>query len=256
MSIFFVALWQDSFITLMLMNKLDLFQKRTNKQMTLFLLVVGCLIMFTGCTSYQYVYVDSHLKKNELKEFVQETDSFKIKYNFSGQDFGFKITIENKLDKPVYIDWRKTSVIVNDIQEDGSFYNDNQVGVVAPNSSVTVTSNTFVNQFIDPTPYDSTGLVKRVKDKSKIHFYDENNTPIYFRNILALTTQEDLSSPVFFDNDFWITEIFQTSNNLISKNSRPDLFYIAKPTGFGKFMGWTSTISFAVVVGIIDGMNN
>jgi hypothetical protein len=235
------------------MKALNPFQKRSNRRLTLFLLGVGCLILLSGCTSYQYVYIDSNLKKNEIKEFVQETDSFKIKYNFSGQNFATKITIENKLNKPVYIDWGKTTLIINDIQEDGSFYSDDQINAIAPNSSVTVSSNVLVNQFIDPTPFDSTNSVSPVKDTGNIHLYNENNTPIYFRSILSLTTHEDLSSPVFFDNPFWISEIFQTTNGPSSRNIQSDQFYISKSTGFGKFMGWTLAVSVAVVAISLDG---
>lgn len=233
------------------MKALNPFQKRSNKRMTLFLLGVTCLILLTGCSSYQYVYIDSHLKKTETKEFIHETDSFTIKYSFSGENFGVDITVFNKLGRPVYIDWGKSTLIINGIQEDGSFYNDNQIDSIPPNSYAAVTSNVLIDQFIDPTPLDSLGN-KAVSgsQKGKLHLYDENNSPVFFRNILALTTRECSSSPIYFDDSFWISEIFQTMNGPSSGMNTPaNQFLIRKPTGFENAMRWTAGISAILVLG-------
>jgi hypothetical protein len=235
------------------MKALNPFQKRSNRRMTLFFLGVTCLLILTGCSSYQYVYIDSHLKKTETKEFIHETDSFTIKYAFSGENFGVDITVFNKLDRPIYIDWNRSTLIINGIQEDGSFYNDNQIDSIPPNSYAAVTSNILIDQFIDTTPLDSLGnkeVSNSRKAKSKIHLYDENNTPIFFRNILALTTHENSSAPIYFDDSFWISEIFQTMNCPSSGTEvLSNQFYIRKPTVFGHLMRWTAGISAILVLG-------
>jgi len=92
---------------------------------------------------------------------------------------------------------------------------------------------------------------KSKKDKSKIHLYDENNSPVYFRNILSLTTHENLSSPIFFDDSFWVSEIFRTTDSSSQTvNGSANQFYIRKNTGFGMFMGWTAAISGLIVWGL------
>src|SRR5205814_10416655 len=35
-------------------------------------------------------------------------------YNFNGKDAPVNLTIQNKLNVPVYIDWRKSALIIND----------------------------------------------------------------------------------------------------------------------------------------------
>jgi hypothetical protein len=200
----------------------------------LLLLAVAMMIVLSGCTSYQYVYIDSNLPKSEIKEFIHETDSFQIKYAFYGENFGVKITIHNKLEQPVFIDWGRTTLFINGIQEDGSFYTDDQVRYIEPDSYVTFSSSTLIGRFIDTTPQDTIGYAAK-RDKSKIHLYNENNTPISFRNILSLTTHEDLSYPIFFDDSFWISEIYQTLNAPEIDNMPSNAFYIRRPTGFYTF---------------------
>jgi len=219
-------------------------------------LVIGIAstIMLAGCSQYQYIYVDSRLPKSEFKEFVHETDSFLIKYSFAGENFGIEITILNKLEKPVYIDWGRTTLILNGIQEDGSFYNDQQIKFIAPKFYASFSSNALIGQFIDTPPLDSLGnkdIEQSKKDKSKIHLYDENNSPVYFRNILSLTTHENLTSPIYFDDSFWVSEIFQTANSPSQTVAGPaNQFYIRRNTGFGMFMGWTTAIGGLIIWGL------
>jgi len=219
-------------------------------KMNLFLLGFFCIIALTGCSTYQFVYMDSNLPKNEVKEFIHETDSFSIKYSFTGENFALKMTIHNKLNQPIYIDWGKTTLFFNGSQEDGSFLNDNQVSFISPNSYTTVSSNMLMGSFVDPAPVDSLGNPEvSTSGNGKIHFYDSKNTPIFIHNILALTTHEDLTSPVFIDNSFWISEIYQTSNGPSTGSLlRANQFYFRKFSGFGKFMGYASLLGVAVIV--------
>jgi len=238
------------------METVDSYQKKRNSMLCpmlkLFFVGFVSIIILTSCSQYQCVYINSNLPKSESKEFVNETDSFLIKYSFARENFGVEITILNKLEKPVYIDWGRTTLIVNGIQEDGSFYNDQQITSIAPKSYASFSSNTLIAQFIDTAPLDSLGNKdKSKKDKSKIHLYDENNSPVYFRNILSLTTHENLSSPIFFDDSFWVSEIFRTTDSSSQTvNGSANQFYIRKNTGFGMFMGWTAAISGLIVWGL------
>lgn len=238
------------------MKPVDSYQKKRNSascsKLKLFFVGLVSIIILTSCSQYQYVYINSSLPKSGNKEFVHETDSFLIKYSFARENFGIEITILNKLEKPVYIDWGRTTLIVNGIQEDGSFYNDQQITSIAPKSYASFSSNTLIAQFIDTAPLDSLGNKDKSKiDKSKIHLYDENNSPVYFRNILSLTTHENLSSPIFFDDSFWVSEIFRTTYSPSQTVNGPaNQFYIRKNTGFGMFMGWTAAITGLIVWGL------
>ena len=62
-----------------------------------------CFLLLSGCSKFQYVYIDSHLQQNEKKEFTTENDTVMIKYSFAGKDFPITLTIFNKLNQPLYI---------------------------------------------------------------------------------------------------------------------------------------------------------
>ena len=79
------------------------------------LLCILSLISFTACFRTNYYTVSSaHLDKNEKRELIAENDSLKVIYNFSGIKGRLGITIYNKTDQPVEINWAKSSLIVGD----------------------------------------------------------------------------------------------------------------------------------------------
>ena len=68
-----------------------------------------------SCTTYRYSTISSpDLVKNDRNEFVVENDSLKLVYNFYGYRGPVHISIQNKMDVPVYIDWQRSAIIVND----------------------------------------------------------------------------------------------------------------------------------------------
>lgn len=78
------------------------------------------LLSLSGCTSYYYSILDStdrnHLiSRNNTGEFIQENDSVRISYNFYGEDAPIHITIYNKLEEPVYIDWTRSAIIIDEV---------------------------------------------------------------------------------------------------------------------------------------------
>ena len=220
------------------------------------LFAVICMSVLTGCTRYQYVYVNSNLPKSKSSEFIQENDSFSVKYVFSGENLGVSLTIFNKLSEPVFFDWERSTIFVNGSQEDGSFYNDRQVVSISPNSSAVVESNVLWDQFIKIPPQDTiinNGIATPVKNKGQLHLYEDASSPIYLRCILSLSTKSDFTSPIFIDNSFWVSEIFETTKGPSSFKTAPaNQFYFRRTTGFGKFMGWTSGISLLIVAAMLD----
>jgi hypothetical protein len=218
-------------------------------------LLLSFLIVVTGCSKYQYVFVDSHMYRNEKKEFITETDTVMLKYTFSGENFPINLTIYNKLQQPLYIDWGRSVVIINNIQMDGSFYRDGQVSFIAPLSYVNVTSNKLLNQFINIPQKEMQKYVILTGsgNTGKKYSFDEKSTPLFFRSVLALTTNEDYSAPTFFDYSFWVSDVIQAAvgPKSITYNA-PNQFYIQKSTGFGTFMGWTGLIAAIILLGAVS----
>jgi hypothetical protein len=79
--------------------------------------------------------------------------------------------------------------------------------------------------------------------------YNEGSTPLFFRSILALTTNEDYSAPTYFDYSFWASDIIQTSAGpaLMAYNP-PNQFFIRRETKSGNFLGWTAIIATLVIL--------
>ena len=211
-----------------------------------------CIILLSGCSKYQYITIDSNLYKNENKEFFVSNDTVSIKYSFAGENFLISVSIYNKLQKPVYIDWARTNVIMNGGQLNESFYHEEQLSYIAPQSFATILSNPLLENFIPVNKQDSSSYFKTLKGKNEkwvIYSFNEEITPVYFRSIIALTTNENLTSPMFIDNSFWVSQLFQTSASpLESFKKSSNQFYIRKSTGSGSFLGWTSAIAAVVLL--------
>lgn len=69
----------------------------------------------SSCSTYQYMTVNSNnIQQNDKKEFLLENDSISLKYNFNGARGPINLEVKNKLGKPVYIDWKRSALIIND----------------------------------------------------------------------------------------------------------------------------------------------
>lgn len=75
-----------------------------------------CCGFFASCKSYQLNVVNSDEGKMNEKtgEWIFENDSVKISYAFNGQNGPVTVGVYNKLEKPVYIDWQKSALIIDD----------------------------------------------------------------------------------------------------------------------------------------------
>ena len=79
---------------------------------------IGLIVLFVyGCKSYVQVFETNGTNLETENEFyVFENDSLKITYGFWTQKGLMTFVIFNKLDKPLYIDWKKSSYIDNSVK--------------------------------------------------------------------------------------------------------------------------------------------
>ena len=69
-------------------------------------------ILFGSCSTYvQIYYLDSKDVSKVNEDFVFENDTVKISYFFWAKRGVIAFEIFNKLDKPLYVDWKKSSYI-------------------------------------------------------------------------------------------------------------------------------------------------
>ena len=80
------------------------------------LLPIFIVVSFSSCSHYQYATLSAeNIPKDDKKnEFVAESDTLCIVYNFNGKKGPVSITIFNKSDMPLQVDWKKSALIVDD----------------------------------------------------------------------------------------------------------------------------------------------
>ena len=108
------------------------------------LLILNCCILlfslsFTSCYTYQYATVSSHLKsdKNGLPYF--ENDTLLVSFAFTGENCPIDIEVYNKQDKPLYVLWKNSALIVG-----GKSY-----PLWTDESSITITTDGVTNYVYD-----------------------------------------------------------------------------------------------------------
>ena len=76
--------------------------------------IAWSIVFFTSCTTYVQVFdTQSNNSQDENDLYVYETDTLKIFYAFWANKGLMSFAIYNKLDKPLYVDWKKSSYIDN-----------------------------------------------------------------------------------------------------------------------------------------------
>lgn len=84
----------------------------------LFVLSVVALFSLNSCSSYYYSVLESNDtigEKNGNRDFVIENDSVFISYCFYGEDAPISITVYNKMDEPLFVDWQRSALIIDDV---------------------------------------------------------------------------------------------------------------------------------------------
>jgi hypothetical protein len=202
------------------------------------------IIILSGCSRYQYISINSNIPQTENKDFVIENDTVIIRYTFAGQGLPLIMTLYNKLLQPVYIDYSRSTVIINNYQKEGAVFNEGEPGFIAPRSYVKLKSVPLRVAFFNPGSQDTIKKVVFGSKTGKKHTYNEESTPFFFRSILALTTYEDYIYPTFFDYSFWVSDVIESRSKPASiKDLQPNQTYIKR------YPSHPNVIFYGVVVG-------
>ena len=251
---------------------------------TLWLLAV----LFSSCSTYQYNTISSNNSlKTTTNEFVSETDSLKIIYNFYGEGPSIHITVQNKLNSPLYVNWQKSALITNNNavsyagstlsingRIDGSVYNylnsSSQVNAdlnatanlpegitfIPPHSQV---QKSFISIFkVDNELADTlfrkdllpntSGYSVRALTAS----FTKESSPLVFRSYLTFVIDNQASQHIITsEKEFYISKVITTSlppNEYLDYQTKPgDLYYTKDLTGYGK------VVTGVVVAGALVG---
>lgn len=206
------------------------------------------LVLFSGCWVYQQVSVESNTPKNDRSEFVVENDSVSIIYSFHGQGGSIGIDIFNKLNQPLYVDWRKSALIIEDesftlwkdeaslkgvsssvqvMDNEGTVYSQGNIGgSLVKNDNISFIppySKIVVNNYNLNTPFFNTPkeLGQKItfytrdgeEKRGRRYLFSRDNSPYIFRIFLSLATNDSFKNPMHFDNSFWISEYVTSSTD-------------------------------------------
>lgn len=92
-------------------------KRKVNMRNVLIVTVLGLLLF--GCKSYVQVFkTNSSIEKDTDGFYVYENDTLKITYSFWNAKGLMTFSILNKSNRPIYIDWKKSSYIDNSVKLD------------------------------------------------------------------------------------------------------------------------------------------
>lgn len=201
-------------------------------------------LSFTSCVQYQYLTIDGeNIAKNENRVFVVENDEVKLTYGFTGYRGAVNISVFNKTNEPIEINWKKSALILNDNATSYFSPSVNITGQARTDSSLFFSTNsTFQAQgmippeieFIPPNaaisrqliqlpvysfPYSDKDLNKRsfwAADGRRLSYkqqeFTRENSPLRFRSYVYL--QNKSGKEISLNHWFYVSELKQTTARL------------------------------------------
>ena len=207
------------------------------------------LFLFNSCASYQYYTVNSAgVAQNDKHEFVIENDSLRLVYNFNGFNAPVNITIQNKLSVPVYIDWQRSALIVNDqaisyvpaeMRIDGGFQSNSSkygnisgykttsghiqataslppsIDFMPPQTYLTKSQLNIPARSIEQVPEtafhrEKYMAVEGITVSVKRATFTEATSPLRFRSYLTIMVGELTTKPLTLEHSFYVSELMTT----------------------------------------------
>lgn len=213
-------------------------------------LLTSCLM--SSCTTYQVMTVSSPVaQQNKSSEFIIDNDSLEISYNFNGQNGPIRMQIRNKLEKPCYVDWKRSALVVNDraisyaaktieINGDlsGSSYSitrrysvsntelhataeiPSDMDFLPPQAYVVRYLPAITNQPVEYLPdsiftkkkLPATGAMEnQIVETVKVASFTAETSPLVFKSYLTFMIGDTLAKPVAYQHNFYISELVKTS---------------------------------------------
>lgn len=202
----------------------------------------------TSCQSYLLNTVSSSntKKSDSTGVFKAENDSLVISYSFNGNNAPINIEIYNKMDEPLYVNWKKSAVIVADkaysyiddkimingtttsigtqLYKQGNTYTDGTIAAVAKLSKdesfipphASSGRSIFILNNIQMNEVEATQFKKKIITyfdgsgliHSKSADFTATNSPLTFKSYLTLyTLKENKLSEFASAHDFYISNI-------------------------------------------------
>lgn len=231
-------------------------------------LTILCLaFILSSCTTYQYFTLTAeNISKNKENEFVSENDTLKVVYRFNGYQGPVRITVHNKTNEFLEIDWKKSALIFNDRAT--SYYSPNlhvngtvttdtaNSGIVGASYTSAMHADIYASesvQYIPPRSYLDKGLVaipvsffkNHELDMQKKHIYtdkkgyslrytklnfEKSKSPVLLRSYLSFRIGSAPAKEFSLEHRFYVSEIWQSISGPSyfpeELLNKPDRFYL------------------------------
>ncbi|MDD2436855.1 MAG: hypothetical protein PHF73_12920 [Massilibacteroides sp.] len=220
-------------------------------------------LSLNACTVYYYSVLDTeneNVIKNVDHDFVEENDSLLIAYCFYGENAPVKITVYNKSDVPLYVDWNSSALIIDDVAtnydagsgagNEISFTPKEQETIpsaaqfVPPHSKIEHLSLRLGNFSFEEIPkkqFMKSKLVTLNGDERNVYVkqFNEYVSPVRFRSYLTLYRKEKESGktvPFTKEHRFYVAEVIRAGglspeNFLEGERQQGDFFYVTREKG-------------------------
>ncbi|WP_068473932.1 hypothetical protein [Saccharicrinis aurantiacus] len=235
------------------------------------------LISFTACTSFQFTSLQSNLLNLDSNYFLYQDDTLEVKYSFAGRNCPLQLTIYNKSDDPIFINWEQSAVIINGQSlpinplnsimssrsqtstyaignhyessssiSNGVIEHSDRSGFVPPNASITINSYNLSSGFINTTLADST---QKVYEESALrtvtkHFFTKENSPLKI-NCFLTYNNNTRTQKNYIKSEFWCASVYKT--NYQSYNNRGDQYFVSRSSVAGDILSTAAIVGVAIV---------
>ena len=208
--------------------------------------LLPCLLLLTACSpNVQVVTLRGSNVKPTTEGLVLDTDTLTLRYSFASERGQMNISLFNKLNQPLYVDWKRSSFIIG--QKTFDYWNDvSNINLSGSSTSSKYGRYTLGNinlrgsisredavSFIPPKTKISrrqfvvlpdgkaplSGKPKIVQEQYRhnpnqkepisvsIYDYSADQSPFRFRNYLTLSTDKDFKNEFYIDTQFWASDI-------------------------------------------------
>lgn len=197
------------------------------------------VLILSSCSPKTIYQVVNTKSENINNDFTFENSDVKFDYNFWNNSSGppSKFTFYNKSNKPLYLDWSKSSFILNGNSFDyytestvteskvfsqtlASLTKKDKVSALSTQTNISQSSKQKQIQFIPPNSsltfnlnsfgikmYNDCGFELKASDTLKEFNYEKSNSPYVFRNYISYSTDENKGEIQTIDHEFWVDKI-------------------------------------------------